>query len=298
MVYYNMLGFMLIIIEDLSQCLALFLALSISACVGTLLYARNQMLTACVLTHSMVLIYAILASIGFYLEWFVYDGIVKFGMLPSAIVSFTIFIILMSVSSFAHNWTSWDEDSFSAGIMSISFAAGLLILEFFTSSATHIGIEILSGNIDEIELWDLALLCVVLVVNVLLFLLLYKEYTYSYIDESSLYVFVFRQLFFEAMFFMHCALSFFMLFQTIGMVSTMCYIVCVPMIARPFSTMLIDFLTNSILIALFLSLITALLARIYLFFNLNYSTVGVSSLLICITLMSANLIKSHKNKTN
>jgi manganese/zinc/iron transport system permease protein len=177
--------------SDEIQCLTLIGIAISSALVGSLLYFRKMTMLANALSHT-ILLGIVLTFLAMRL---LHPG-----------TPFEISIPLMFLASFLTAWMTTfftyflkekfflQEDASISLVFSALFALGIVFVTIFTRSA-HLGVEIVMGNVDALHVNDLKLVGFILLLNLFLFLLFFKEYQLTTFDPGLAKAFVFHRFF-------------------------------------------------------------------------------------------------------
>jgi len=170
--------------SDEIQILVLIGVASSAALLGCFLVLRKMTMLANALSHTIllgiVLAYIFTSGGGLDLAESHHDPINIQAML---IASLAMGLLTTFLTQVLTKVVGLQEDA-SIGIVFTSlFAVGVILATVLTRSA-HIGTEVVMGNVDALQLDDCKLVFIILGINLLLFVFLYKEYKITTFDEG------------------------------------------------------------------------------------------------------------------
>lgn len=172
------------LVSDEIQLLTL-VGISLSAALlGCFLVLRRMTMLANALSHTILL--------GIVLAYFV----TTHGAMPAVgghagqlsldamlIASLVMGLLTTFLTEFLTKHAGLQEDA-SIGIVFTSlFALGVILVTLLTRSA-HIGTEVVMGNVDALLIGDVKIVLVALAINILLFVLFFKEFTITTFDPA------------------------------------------------------------------------------------------------------------------
>lgn len=172
------------LVSDEIQILVLVGVATSAALLGCFLVLRKMTMLANALSHT-ILLGIVLAYV--LTTWGVsslaenhHDPINIKAMLAASLV---MGILTTFLTEFLTKNAGLQEDA-SIGIVFTSlFALGVILLTLLTRSA-HIGTEVVMGNVDALHLQDCKLVFTILGINLLLFVLFFKEYKMTTFDAG------------------------------------------------------------------------------------------------------------------
>ncbi|MDF2549656.1 MAG: ABC-type transporter, permease subunit [Chlamydiales bacterium] len=163
--------------SDELQLFTLLLIAFSSALLGSLLVLKKMTMLANSLSHTILVGIVIV----FYLVPSVEGRDLPLNALLLASLGMAFFTSFLTQFLTA----SWrlQEDASTGLVFTSLFALGILLVTAFTRSS-HIGIEVVMGNVDNLQGEDLQLVFCVALINLALTLLLFKEYKILCFDEA------------------------------------------------------------------------------------------------------------------
>lgn len=264
--------------------LFMLFALSIScSLIGTFLILRRKTMLANALSHTML-----------------FGIVVAFLLLPKSADTFSMmsmpFLLLAGgisalitslCTEFLHQKTKISEDASIGLVFTLLFALGIILLTLFARS-THLGVELVMGNLDALQRSDLIPACMMMVGNLLLFVLFFKEYKVSSFDPSFAHLHGLFPKFFHYLLMVQTSLIAVTAFQAVGFVMVLMFFVAPSLIARLFTKRLKPLLVFSITLSCAASFFGIALSR----HLLTMTGIGLSSAGIVVTLLFFTFIFS------
>ncbi len=171
------------IVSDEIQVLVLIGIASSAALVGSFLVLRRMTMLANSLSHTILLgivVAYILIQYGFLgdQEKVSYTNI-KILLAASLIISF----LTTFLTEFLTKVTRLQEDASTGLVFTTIFALGITLASLLTRYS-HLGTEVVMGNVDALQLADCQLVFSILFFNILLILLFFKEFHITTFDPG------------------------------------------------------------------------------------------------------------------
>ena len=236
-----------------------------SALVGSFLVLRKMTMLANALSHTILLgivvVYLLFHEL-FHLRAFFIASLVT-GILTTFLTEFLTKVIRLQ------------EDASIGLVFTSLFATGILLINLFFPN-THIGIELVMGNVDALQKNDLLLVYTTLGMNVLAFTLFFKEFKLTTFDRalsSSLGLSPTLYNYFLMVLTSATAIS---AFRSVGVFMVLAFFVVPVLIARLFTHTLSTLIYLSMGIGGLSALVGVALSRhIFTIFQVGLSTGGI-----------------------
>ncbi len=242
--------------------------------VGAFLILRNITMLANALSHTILLgiVLAFLITIKQAGDSF-FQPIDMRVMLIAAILTGLLTTFLTEAIM---KFTKLQQDASIGIVFTTLFALGIVIATLFTRNA-HIGTEVVTGNVDALHIHDLKLIYIILTINVVLFIIFFKEYKLTTFDPILAKALGFSTLFFNYLLMIQVSFTTIGAFRAVGVLMVLAFIVGPPLTARLFTHQLHNLLFLSIAFGSLASLLGVATARHLLsVYNLALSTGGLT----------------------
>ena len=271
--------------SDEIQILVLAGVAASSALVGTFLVLRKMTMLANSLSHT-ILIGIVLA----FLFTRDNDGIISeeithvhsLNITALLIASFIVGIATAFLTELLTKGARLQEDASTGIVFTSLFAIGIIAVTVLTRNA-HIGTEAVMGNVDALRLEDCKLVYTVLALNVVLFILFFKEYKITTFDPGLSRIFGMAPTFFNYLLMAQMSATAIAAFRAVGVLMVLAFITGPPLTARLLTHDLKKMLLLSAIIGVAASILGVALSRHMLsVFSLSFSTAGV---VVCIILL-------------
>jgi manganese/zinc/iron transport system permease protein len=188
------------------------------------------------------------------------------------------------------------EDASTGLVFSSLFALGVLLATLFTRNA-HIGIEVVMGNVDALHADDLRLVYTILVANVVLIALFFKEYKITTFDGALARSMGISTLFFNYLLMVQVSATAVGAFRAVGVLMVLAFIIGPPLMARLLTHHLLRLLLISMGLGVLVSIAGVALSRHLLTVHrLALSTGGVVVCLIVVVyaaLLSYSVVRGR-----
>jgi manganese/zinc/iron transport system permease protein len=214
--------------DELQMLVLIGVAVS-SSIVGTFLVLRRMTMLANSLSHTIllgiVLAYILTHSPS---EGHEHQGIDIQAMLMAAVITG---IVTTFLTEFLTNVVRLQEDASTGLVFSSLFALGIVLISMFTRNA-HIGTEIVMGNVDALHIDDLKLVYAVLLLNLLVFAIFFKEFKITSFDSQLAKCLGISTMFFNYLLMTQVSATAIGAFRAVGVLMVLTFIVGPPLIAR------------------------------------------------------------------
>ncbi|MDN3507507.1 MAG: metal ABC transporter permease [Simkaniaceae bacterium] len=262
------------LVTDEVQLLTLF-AIGISASViGTFLILQKMSMLANSLAHTVL--FGIVVT---------YLGMNALGMrpdptaieMPALIVAALVTALVTTFSTtFLKRRFQLQEDASMALVFTTFFALGILLVTIFTRNA-HIGVEVITGNIDALHPDDVKLSMILLLGNLVLLGLLYRKYTMVTFDPKFARAIGLPVGLLHYVLMVQTSATTIGSFRAVGVFLFLAFLVGPPLAARMITKKIGHMILVSSGIAIFASLIGVALSRHCLsVYHLPLSTSGIA----------------------
>ncbi|MEM8628589.1 MAG: metal ABC transporter permease [Chlamydiota bacterium] len=253
--------------------------LSIScALLGAFLLLRRSLMIATALSHTVLL--------GIVSAWIIFR---YFGASISVFYESLPFLFLVSLLAAFFTYALEEvfsrvlqiqQDASIALVFHVLFAAGVLFVTLFTKN-THLGTEVMSGNIDALSLFDVKVLGLLALVNTLFFSLCYPGLLVTSFDPILARNLGCSLLFYRGMLFLMTSTTIIAAFRSVGIVLVLAFLTLPYLTARVCTYRLISILLLSPLFGVSAALIGAALSRHLLsVYTLAVSTSAIITLVL------------------
>lgn len=278
---------------DEVQILALVLMSISCALLGVVLVLRKMTMLANSLSHTILLGIVLTYVFSFSKEGF---HPFSFSMTNFLIASFIVALITTFLSEFLHKTLKLQEDASIGLVFTFLFSIGVILVTLLARSA-HIGAEIVMGNIDALVLSDLKPLFFIAILNLLLFILFYRQYFVVTFDFGFAKLMKISGMFFNYLIMLQLSVTVVGSFRIVGVILVLSYIVTPVLIARLFFHRFCHLLFASVILSAVTSFFAVALSRhILSVYQTPLSTAGICVTLLSVTYMISLIFKGKKWK--
>lgn len=265
--------------SDDIQILVLMAVAASGSLVGSFLILRRMTMLANALSHTILL-----GIVGVYLftktGLFEEAGGVDIQAMLSA--AFVMGLVTTFLTQFLTVTVKLQEDASTGLVFTTLFAIGVIIVTLFVRNA-HIGIEIVMGNVDALHYKDLILVGIILLLNVILIGVFFKEYLITTFDPGLARALGFSTVFFDYLLMTQVSVTAVGAFKAVGVLMVLALITGPPLIASLLTNQLKKLLIIATVIGCVASLIGVAISRHLLtVYNLPVSTGG---LVVCVIIV-------------
>ncbi len=267
-----------------------------SSLLGCYLVLRRMTMLANALSHTILL--GIVLVYFFSVQGFFgssEQSHLQLSIQSMLIASLSMGILTTFLTEFLTKSAGLQEDA-SIGIVFTSlFSLGVILVTLLTRNA-HIGTEIVMGNADALRLEDLKLVSAVLVLNVVLIALFYKEYKITTFDSGLSKALGFSPAFFNYLLMTQVSATAIGGFRAVGVLMVLALMTGPSLIARLLTNHLKTMLLFSVGIGVLSAVTGVAFSRHFLSVSgLAFSTGGIVVCVIVVLFIATVLIK-RQNK--
>lgn len=235
-----------------------------SALVGSFLVLRRMTMLANSLSHTILM--------GIVLAYFFTEG---FSMPALLIASLLMGLLTTFLTEFLTKAGKVQEDASTGIIFTSLFALGVILVTILTRDA-HIGTEAVMGNADALHRDDLFWVYFVVLANILLISLLFKEFQLSTFDSALAYSLGFSPLIFNYLLMAQVSATTMTSFRAVGVILVLAFMTAPVLTARCFTHRLKSLLFISSFLGVLCSFIAVAATRhILTVYGMALSTSGV-----------------------
>lgn len=263
-----------------------------SALVGTFLVLRKMTMLANSLSHTIlvgiVLAFLVTGSAAAAHE---HDELINFKVL--FIAAMAMGLLTTFLTEMLTRWARLQEDA-SVGIVFTSlFAIGVIAVTLLTRNV-HLGTEAVMGNVDALNIGDGKVVYAVLALNVLLFLLFFKEYKITTFDTGLARAFGISPTLFGYLLMIQVSLTTISAFRAVGVLMVLAFITGPTLTARMLTHSLKTLLWTSVALGIAAALAGVALSRhILTVYGTALSTAGVVVCVIAAMYLAAALFANR-----
>jgi len=262
------------IASDEIQMLVLSLVAASSALVGTFLILRRMTMLANSISHTILL--GIISAFLLTRDNFFHATIDIQVMLWAALLTGVATAFL---TQFLVKVARLQEDASTGLVFTSLFALGIVLVTVMTRSA-HIGAEVVMGNVDSLQKEDCELVFIIFAMNIVLFLLFFKEYTLTTFDAGLARTLGFSTTFFNYLLMIQVSATVVGAFRAVGVLMVLAFITAPALTARLLTHKLKTLIFWAVALGVAASILGVALARhILSVYDVALSTGG---LVVCI----------------
>jgi len=285
--------------EWVSDEVQIFVLIGVSmsaALVGTFLMLRKMTMLANALSHTILLGIVLAFAIGRY------NGAIRVGhtlnieaMLGAAVIMGVVTTFLTELLT---KTMRLQEDASIGIVFTTLFALGVVFVTMMTRSA-HVSIEAVMGNVDALHIQDLRLVYLILLINLALFTLFYKEFKITTFDPGLAKVMGISTVFFNYLLMIQVSATAIGAFRAVGVLMVLAFITGPVLTARLFTSSLKGLLALSALIGSVISVMGVALSRHLLSVHgVALSTAGVTVCLIAVVYIVAAAVALKQRRVS
>lgn len=265
--------------SDDIQILVLMAVAASGAIVGSYLILRRMTMLANALSHTILL-----GIVFVYV--FTRNGVFEHGggidiqaMLLAALV---MGLVTTFLTQFLTNTVKLQEDASIGLVFTTLFALGVILVTVLTRSA-HIGVEIVMGNVDALHVDDLILVGIILLFNVILVIVFFKEYLITTFDPGLAKALGFSMIFFDYLLMTQVSVTAVGAFRAVGVLMVLALITGPSLIARLLTDKLKELLIIAIVVGCCASLFGVAFSRHLL--TVADLPVSTGGLVVCVIII-------------
>lgn len=265
-----------------------------SALVGTFLVLRKMTMLANSLSHTIlvgIVIAFLITSNGVVGDAHEHSQLINVQSMLFA--SLIMGLVTTFLTELLTRWGKLQEDASTGIVFTSLFSIGVIAVTVLTRNA-HIGTEVVMGNVDALQLDDCKLVYIVLLINVLLFSVFFKEYKITTFDRGLSRSFGISPTFFNYLLMTQVSATAIGAFRAVGVLMVLAFITGPALTARLLTHDLKKMLLLAVGIGSGASLIGVALSRhILSVYGIALSTAG---LVVCTILAIYLAAAAYSNK--
>ena len=245
------------IVSDEVQIIVLSGIATSTALLGTFLVLRKMTMLANALSHTILLgvIIAYIFTVGS-----VADHDTSINIEALLLGSLITGLATTFLTEFLTKTAGLQEDA-SIGIVFTSlFAIGIILATLLTRN-THIGAEVVMGNVDALQLADCKLVLIILAINIVSFILFFKEFKITTFDQNLAKSLGISPIFFNYLLMLQVSATCIGSFRAVGVLMVLAFLTGPPLTARLLTHSLKKMLLLSVVIGWIASIIGVAASR-------------------------------------
>lgn len=274
---------------DEIQLLVLALVAGSCALVGSFLVLRQMAMLANSLSHTLllgiVIAYMLFVPFG--------GGSLETITLPSLLVASLLTALFTTLlTQMLIHYIRLQPDASIGLVFTTLFALGIVLVTAFTRN-THIATEAVMGNCDALHLDDLKLVAVVLAIDLLVIVTLFKEFTLTTFDPGLARALGFHPVLFGYILMLLTAATTISAFRSVGVLLVLAFLVCPVLTARLLTHRLKPLIITSCSLAVFCPCLAVAISRhILSIYSIPLSTSGLTVCCMGLVYLAVILQKS------
>lgn len=277
--------------SDEIQVIVLMCVACSASLVGTFLVLRKMTMLANSLSHTILL--GIVAA--FVLTQ---DGVLESGSHYHSIniqmmlfASLIVGILTAFLTEFLTKTARLQEDASTGIVFTSLFALGIVLVTLLTRN-THVGTEVVTGNVDALHLEDCKLVMTILAINVLIVVIFFKEYKITTFDPALAKALGISTVFFNYLLMVQTSATAIGAFRAVGVLMLLTFITGPVLIAKLLTHNLNRLLLIAAGVGCLASLIGVAAARHFLtVYGLPLSTSGIVVCVITLIFFSCVILR-------
>ncbi len=285
---------------DEVQLLVLGCVAASGALVGTFLVLRRMVMLANALSHT-ILLGIVSAYLVLRLFSTTADPSEPLSISVLLLAAFATGIVTTFLTEFLSKVVKLQEDASIGLVFSVLFAMGIVLVTFFSRNL-HMGVELVMGNADALQIGDVRDVVMLLGINLALFVLLFHGFKITTFDPSLARAFGFSPLFFNYLLMVQTSATAIGGFRAVGVLMILAFFVIPTLTARMLTNRLSTLIGMSMGIGVLAAFLGVALSRhILTYYGVGLSTGGlVVSLLgliyLCVIVYSLMTRLSHRRR--
>ncbi|GAB4226087.1 MAG: metal ABC transporter permease [Chlamydiales bacterium] len=230
-----------------------------TALVGTFLILRRMTMLANSLSHTILI-----GIVGVFI--FSQKGPVNHGLETTINIQAMLVAAILTglatafLTEFLIKKVGLQADASTGLVFTTLFAVGITLVTLLTRSA-HIGTEVVMGNADALHVDDCSLIGVILLLNIALMVIFFKEYKITTFDRALAIALGYSAVFFDYLLMAQVSITAIGAFRAVGVLMVLAFITGPPLIARMWTNTLKRVLYYAVFIGCMASLIGVALSR-------------------------------------
>lgn len=284
------------LVSDEIQIIVLMCVASSSALVGTFLVLRKMTMLANSLSHTILLgivMAFVLTQDGFLSSHGHHHPINIQAML---LASLAVGVLTAFLTEFLIKSARLQEDASTGIVFTSLFALGIVLVTLLTRNA-HVGLEVVMGNVDALQLDDCKLVLIILGLNIFLTILFFKEYKITTFDPALARALGISTLFFNYLLMVQASATTIGAFRAVGVLMVLSFITGPVLTARLLTHNLKTLLCLAVGIGCLGSVLGVAIARHFLsVYGVSLSTSGIVVCVIATLFLVTALLKRYNMK--
>lgn len=277
--------------DEVQMLVLSFIAMS-GALVGTFLVLRKMSMLANALSHTILV--GIVIAFILTLQMGEGDMFHHFNLQVMFTAAMITGIGTSLLTEFLTKGMRLQEDASTGIVFTTLFALGIIIVTVATKNA-HIGTEVVMGNVDALMLSDCTLALVILLGNLFLTALFYKEYVVTTFDPGLARSLGFSVAFFNYLLMVQVSATVIGAFRAVGVLMVLAFITGPTLAARFLSDRLFNVIAIAMSIGVAASILGVALSRHLLtVYDTPLTTAGLVVILLGVFFVIAALYKKLK----
>ncbi|MCH9626917.1 MAG: Manganese transport system membrane protein MntD [Chlamydiales bacterium] len=259
---------------DEVQLLVLGCVAASGALVGTFLVLRRMVMLANALSHT-ILLGIVSAYLVLRLFASTADTSEPLSISVLLLAAFATGIVTTFLTEFLSKIVKLQEDASIGLVFSVLFALGIVLVTFFSRNL-HMGVELVMGNADALQIGDVRDVVALLGINLALFTLFFHGFKITSFDPSLARAFGFSPLFFNYLLMVQTSATAIGGFRAVGVLMILAFFVIPTLTARMLTNRLSSLIGVSMGIGVLAALFGVGLARhILTYYGVGLSTGGL-----------------------
>ncbi len=276
---------------DEVQLLVLLGTVIATVLIGSFLTLKKMTMMANALSHTTLfgIVIASMILLDLKVDLYLNSSILLFAALLSALLT-------TSLTQWVRDHLKLSNDSAIGLVFTTLFAIGIILVTIFTRNS-HIGVEIVTGNVDALDPEEISLVWTIAITDLVFILLFFRQWTIICFDEPLAASLGIAVRWFHYLMMFLTASTLIAVFRAVGVILVLSFIVVPILIARQWSCRLIPLVMLSLAIGVGCSLLGVALSRHLLsVYHLSFSTAGIVSLLLSSSYLFSTLLTFRRRK--
>lgn len=264
-----------------------------AALVGTFLVLRQMTMLANALSHTILLGIVVAFII---VRWLSADSQSSYGMNIEALLIGSVItgVVTTFLTEFLNKTVKLQEDASIGLVFTTLFAIGIIFVTLFTRN-THIGTEVVMGNVDALQPEDLRLVWAIAGINLAIFIVFLKEFQATTFDASFAKSLGISVVAFNYLLMIQVSATAISAFRAVGVLMVLAFMVGPVLTARLLTNRLRRMMIFSVLLGGVSSILGVALSRHFLtYYSISLSTAGVVVCMIVLLYCLALLFSPHQ----
>lgn len=202
---------------------------------------------------------------------------------PLLLAAFISALLTAVLTEMTRDLFKLQEDAAIGLIFTTLFALGIILVTVFTRNA-HIGVEVITGNIDALHPKDIVFVWTTACINFFFIVIFFRQWIITAFDEKLAFSLGIPTRLFHYLLMFLTALSLIAAFRAVGVILVLSFLVGPPLMARRFTHKLVPLLFIAIICAFFLSVIGVALSRHFL--SVHHTPLSTGGLVVTLISLS------------